>query len=69
MGVMVNPTAPEFPKVSFSIYLAVFLVSGLARACLAALGKQDFRCDAATDISRIFREKQKKVTRPAAVIT
>jgi hypothetical protein len=31
VGVIVNPTASEFPKVSFSINLAVFLASGPAR--------------------------------------
>ena len=30
VGVILNPTVPEFPKVSFSINLFVFLASGLS---------------------------------------
>ena len=38
VGVIVNPTVSEFPKVSFSINLAVFLASGLARVKLQEFG-------------------------------
>jgi len=40
VGVIINPTVSEFPKISFSINPAVFLTSGLALKKLRHIAQQ-----------------------------